>query len=215
MGLKAEDLKSRYLYNTNYVIWDNIGLKKEDKNIAAYQIMADVFERLDIHSGTIFNYHQNRRKTKNYLADLELLQYDILYGKQYVYNGKNPVHTGYMKMGIIDTIVTDIVPTLQDSYSLYGENFTQNSKVYVNGEKQSAKFLNNTRLDLEDVKLENGDKIKVCQVGSSNRIFRESAEWVFYDGKLVTPKQYEEAEKAKKAAEEADKTTAANGETNE
>ena len=26
MGLTAEDLKSRYLYNTNYVIWDNIGL---------------------------------------------------------------------------------------------------------------------------------------------------------------------------------------------
>ena len=73
------------MYNTNYVIWDNIGLKKQDGNIAAYQIMADVFERLDIHSGTVFNYHQMRRQTKNYLADLELLQYDILYGNQYVY----------------------------------------------------------------------------------------------------------------------------------
>ena len=40
MGLKAEDLKSRYLYNTNYVIWDNIGLQKHDKNITAYQLMS-------------------------------------------------------------------------------------------------------------------------------------------------------------------------------
>ena len=47
--------------------------------------MADVFERLDIHAGTVFNYHQQRRHTKNYLADLELLQYDIMYGDQYVY----------------------------------------------------------------------------------------------------------------------------------
>ena len=39
MGLEAKDLKSKYLYNTNYVIWDNIGLKQEDKNLAAYQIM--------------------------------------------------------------------------------------------------------------------------------------------------------------------------------
>ena len=85
MNLEAKDLKSRYLYNTNYVIWDNIGLEKQDENIAAYQIMAEVFERLDIHSGTVFNYHQQRRETKNYLADLELLQYDMMYGDQYVY----------------------------------------------------------------------------------------------------------------------------------
>ena len=29
MGLEAKDLKNRYLYNTNYVIWDNIGLQKK------------------------------------------------------------------------------------------------------------------------------------------------------------------------------------------
>ena len=40
--------------------------------------MSEVFERLGIHSGTIFNYHQERKGTKNYLSDLELLQYDIL-----------------------------------------------------------------------------------------------------------------------------------------
>lgn len=85
LGLEAKDLKSKYLYNTNYVIWDNIGLQKKDGNIAAYQIMAEVFDRLDIHSGTIFNYHQQRNKTKHYLSDLELLQYDIMYGKQYAY----------------------------------------------------------------------------------------------------------------------------------
>ena len=42
LGLKSEDLKGRYLYNTNYVVWDNIGLEKQDRNIASYQIMADV-----------------------------------------------------------------------------------------------------------------------------------------------------------------------------
>ena len=85
MDLEAKDLKSRYLYNTNYVIWDNIGLEKKDMNLAAYQIMAEVFDRLDIHSGTVFNYHQQRRETKDYLADLELLQYDMMYGDQYIY----------------------------------------------------------------------------------------------------------------------------------
>ena len=153
MGLKAEDLKSRYLYNTNYVIWDNIGLQKQDKNIPAYQLMSEVLNRLDIHSGTVFNYHQQRKGTKNYLSDLELLQYDILYGKQYVYNGKAPITEGHMVMGIRNVSLSSIVPQLNSGYSLYGENFTKYSRVYVNGEKQKSSFLNNTRINLSETEL--------------------------------------------------------------
>ena len=185
MGLKAEDLKSRYLYNTNYVIWDNIGLEKEDRNIPAYQIMADVFERLDIHSGTVFNYHQERRQSKNYLADLELLQYDLLYGKQYVYGDNSPLEEGHMVMGVKDVTLSGIVPYLTEGYSLYGENFTKSSKVYVNGEKQKSTFLNNTRIVLPETKLEDGDKIVVSQVGSSNTIFRSSNEYIYENGELT------------------------------
>lgn len=209
MGLEAKDLKGRYLYNTNYVIWDNIGLKKQDKNIASYQIMADVFNRLDIHSGTIFNYHQTRRKTKNYLSDLEMLQYDILYGKQYVYGGveNNPVRAGYMQMGILDVTLNSIVNQYENVYSLYGENFTKNSKVYINGEKQKIRFLNNTRIDLPESKLDDGDMIKVCQVGSSNRIFRESKEYAYYEGALITPEELavKEAESERQRQEEEQK----------
>ena len=184
MGLEAGDLKSRYLYNTNYVIWDNIGLEKEDRNIPAYQIMADVFERLDIHSGTVFNYHQQRRKTKDYLADLELLQYDILYGKQFVYHGEKPITEGHMQMGVKDVTLQDIVPHLNEGYSLYGQNFTKNSKVYVNGEKQKSSFLNNTRIELPETELQEGDVIVVSQVGSSNTIFRSSCQYLYKEGKL-------------------------------
>lgn len=185
MGLKAEDLKSRYLYNTNYVIWDNIGLKKEDRNIPSYQIMSDVLDRLDIHSGTVFNYHQERRKTKNYLADLELLQYDILYGDQYVYDSKLPITEGHMVMGIRDVTLQNVIPHLGEGYSLYGENFTKSSKVYVNGEKQKSTFLNNTRIDLPETELYEGDVIAVKQMGSSNTTFRKSDEYLYQDKELV------------------------------
>lgn len=182
MGLKAEDLKSRYLYNTNYVIWDNIGLQKDDKNIPAYQLMSEVLNRLDIHSGTVFNYHQQRKGTKNYLSDLELLQYDILYGKQYVYNGKAPITEGHMVMGIRNVSLSSIVPQLNSGYSLYGENFTKYSRVYVNGEKQKSSFLNNTRINLSETELKDGD---VIQVGSSDTIFRMSDKYTYQNGQLV------------------------------
>lgn len=185
MGLKAEDLKSRYLYNTNYVIWDNIGLQKHDKNILAYQLMSEVLNRLDIHSGTVFNYHQQRKGTKNYLSDLELLQYDILYGKQYVYNGKAPITEGHMVMGIRNVSLSSIVPQLNSGYSLYGENFTKYSRVYVNGEKQKSSFLNNTRINLSETELKDGDVIQVGQVGSSDTIFRMSDKYTYQNGQLV------------------------------
>ena len=185
MGLKAEDLKGRYLYNTNYVIWDNIGLEKEDRNIPSYQIMADVFDRLGIHSGTVFNYHQERRQTKNYLADLELLQYDILYGDQYVYDGNPPITEGHMVMGVRDVSLTDIVPHLDGGYTLYGENFTAYTRVYVNGEEQEKKFLNNTRIDLPSTELKEGDVVHTCQYGSSDTLFRKSDEYIYMDGRLI------------------------------
>lgn len=184
MGLKAEDLKSRYLYNTNYVIWDNIGLAKEDRNIPSYQIMADVLDRLDMHTGTVFNYHQERRQTKNYLADLELLQYDILYGKHYVYDGKEPITKGHMMMGVKDVTLSNIVAHLDKGYSLYGTNFTKQSKVYINDEKQKTSFLNNTRIDLTEAELQEGDVITVSQVGSSNTIFRTSNQYLYQNGQL-------------------------------
>ena len=40
------------------------------------------------------------RQTKNYLADLELLQYDIMYGDQYVYEDRGcPITEGHMVYG--------------------------------------------------------------------------------------------------------------------
>lgn len=197
MGLEAKDLKSRYLYNTNYVIWDNIGLEQKDENLPAYQLMAEVFGRLDIHSGTVFNYHQERRKSKNYLSDLELLQYDILYGEQYAYekNGA-PITEGHMQMGVRDTSVAEIVAQLDGTYSIYGENFTQNSRVYVNGERQKSVFLNNTRIELQETELQNGDIIQISQVGSSNTIFRSSPSYEYEDGKLTeVPDEQEETSK--------------------
>ena len=186
MNLEAKDLKSRYLYNTNYVIWDNIGLEKEDRNIAAYQLVADVLDRLDIHSGTVFNYHQQRQETKNYLSDLELLQYDIMYGKQYVYEDSGrPITEGHMVMGVKDAEITEVLEQLDGTCSIYGENFTKQSKVYINGDKQDTTFMNNTRLDLLETDLEDGDTIMVAQVGSSNTIFRTSKTYEYRDGTLT------------------------------
>lgn len=193
MGLQESDVASRYLYNTNFVMWDNMGLKKKDCNLAAYQVISEVMERVRIHAGTVFNYHQTRRGTKHYLEDLELLQYDILYGERYAYpNHQRPLKRGHMQMGISDVRVDRIQRIGEENYAIFGEGFTQNSAVYINDTKVNTDFLNNTRLDFSDTEPQEGDRIKICQVGSKNRIFRSSKTYEYTNGALVERKKKEQ-----------------------
>ena len=192
MGLEAEDLESRYLYNTNYVIWDNIGLEKEDKNVPTYQLVATVFEKLGIRSGAVFNYHQDRQESKYYMKDLELLQYDILYGENYIYGG-NAYTRGendVFQMGILDASIDKIQGNLDGTYNFYGENLTADSKIFVNDEEQTTVFLNNARIRLEDCELEEGDLVVVNQMGTANTIFRSSVEYRYQEGVLVLASEY-------------------------
>ena len=43
-------------------------------------------------------------------------------------------------MGVLDVTLSELIAQMDGSYSLYGENFTKSSKVYVNGEKQKTTF---------------------------------------------------------------------------
>ena len=187
LGLAEADMKSESLFNTNYVIWDNIGLKKEDGTIPTYQLMAEVMDRIGLHGGTIFNYHQERKDTEvvDYLMDLELLQYDLLYGKQYTYKGEPVITEGNIKMGVRDSEILYLSESLDGEYTIVGNNFTKWTYVYINGEKQSRKFVNENTLKLKKSHLEDWDVVTISQVGSSNTIFRTSEEYVYLEGRLV------------------------------
>ena len=126
MGLTVEDLKNKYLFQTQYVMWDNFGLEKKDENLAAYQMAAEVMDRAGIHEGTIFRYHQARRNTRNYQVDLETLQYDVLYGKKYSYDGESPFQRIKMRMGLYDVTLDSMeeISTVDHTYRLKGTNFT-------------------------------------------------------------------------------------------
>ena len=140
----------------------------------------------------MFNYHQDRREGRDYLKNLELLQYDLLYGENYIYGGNAYARDedDVFQMGILDVHIYDIQPNLDGTYSLYGDNLTANSKVYVNGETKVTKFLNNARIELRECELQEGDSIVINQVGSSNRVFRSSEEYKFNEGKLVLASEY-------------------------
>lgn len=163
MGLTVSDLENRYLFQTSYVIWDNMGLEKKDANLASYQMAAEVMDRVGIHEGNIFRYHQARRKSKNYQVDLEMLQYDILYGKQYVYpDGESPYLKTKIHLGTKDVSISGIEQLLDDSWYIYGTNFTPSAWVEVNKKLKDTTYISPTQLLLMNTELKNGDKVDVA-----------------------------------------------------
>ena len=102
MGLTEEDMATGSLFQTQYVTWNNFGLEKQDKDMTSYQLLADMTKDLGIETGTMFTFHQKRDSyatEEEYQKDMELLQYDILYGEHYVYDGGNPYPATDIVMG--------------------------------------------------------------------------------------------------------------------
>lgn len=170
MGLTVEDLKNKYLFQTQYVMWDNFGLEKKDENLAAYQMAAEVMDRAGIHEGTIFRYHQARRNTRNYQVDLETLQYDVLYGKKYFYDGESPFQRTKMRMGLYDVTLDSMeeISTVDHTYRLKGTNFTPSSQVKLNGEWYDTVYVNPTTLMISGTEINDFDRVSVVQRSNSS-----------------------------------------------
>ena len=170
MGLTVEDLKNKYLFQTQYVMWDNFGLEKKDENLAAYQMAAEVMDRAGIHEGTIFRYHQARRNTRNYQVDLETLQYDVLYGKKYSYDGESPFQRIKMRMGLYDVTLDSMeeISTVDHTYRLKGTNFTPSSQIKLNGEWYDTVYVNPTTLMISGTEINDFDRVSVVQRSNSS-----------------------------------------------
>lgn len=157
------------LYSTEYVIWDNIGLREEDKNLTSYEVGAYLLEDAGLaHEGIMFDYQQsNDKNSKNYMSDMEALTYDILYGKYYAYGGSDPYEATNMRMGYREIKVKDIIK-VGDKYYIRGKNFTERSIISLDGKHLSTVYLSPTLLALnESIDEEDIEKLVVAQVDKS------------------------------------------------
>lgn len=169
IDVKESDLKNENLYGTQYVIWDNMGLKRETEDMHSYQMASYVMKRVDLKVGTVFTYQQNHRNSETYLEDLKAIGYDILYGKKYIYNQKDKYKPTNLKMGVKD-IVIDKVYKVGDRYYIKGKNFTQYSKVTLNKKTLKTIFLGQSILGLlEEVNPDDAPNMKVSQIENKSK----------------------------------------------
>lgn len=192
LGFSDEDLVNNSIFQTEYVVWSNFDMPKNDQDLTAYQLTSSVLNSLDIDNGVLTKFHNQFKNTPNYLADLKLLQYDMLYGEKYIYNGTNPFIATDLKMGTYDISITDVyeetttteevevlegIEPSEDSETIEeidelegknnlvvkGENFNEFSKVYINGKYNKTVFIDSNTLMVNDITLEPNSSIVVTQ----------------------------------------------------
>lgn len=182
MGLTDEDMASGDIFKTKYITWNNMGLEKEDADLTAYQLLAHVTDQVGIHEGTIFRYHQTQANSETYSSGLENLQYDLLYGNRYAYGGEDLYPASELVMDVEDVVITSVRKnTNNNTLTVYGSNFTKNTKIFVNGTKVPTTYLNSALITTSLDNVEHGDVITVNILGSKSILLRAGVGEVIYE----------------------------------
>ncbi len=172
-GLHFEGFIEGNRNTTDYVIWDNIGLKKQDMNIETFQLGARVFQTLNIHEGLFTQIHQSESDNPNYPTILHLLQYDVLYGEKYAYSQMNSyapskLQIGFRKQSISQTSI------FYEKVIVTGQNFTEYSRIMVNGKILNTQFISSTVLVASSEDVQEGSTVEVGIVSANNEVISRS-----------------------------------------
>lgn len=157
------------VYRSEYAIWSNFDLGGEKKDLSAYQLSAYVMELLGFDNGLLTRLHQHyMQEGEDYAETLKLLEYDMIYGEQTVYGGEFPYKPTDLHMGLSE-ITVDSLRAGEKILSIYGENFTKSSYVYVNGDRKHTEFVSPGEL-LALASAEAGDLVTVAQLSNGEPV---------------------------------------------
>jgi phosphoglycerol transferase MdoB-like AlkP superfamily enzyme len=184
LDVEDEDLTYGNKYWTSYFMWDNIGLEKQDGNIETYQLASEVMNRIGLHNGILTKFHQTQKDSKKYLENLTSLQYDIFYGKNYIYDQQNPYEPTDLSFGVKDIEVTKIYES-DDSIFIVGNNFTSYANVVVEDSKINTTYHNEHLIEISKGDIRDGDLFEVDIISKAPRTLRRSVKYVFRQGETA------------------------------
>ncbi len=177
LDFTGEDLIGITRYNTEYIIWDNIGLDKENEDIYSYQLASKVYDCIGIDGNTMAMYHNSCKMSKDYQENMKLLQYDMLYGKLYFYGDNEAYQTVNMTFGEGNIVISNVVVDGYGSY-IYGKGFNEFSRVLINGREKDSVYIDYNTIKYSDSDLEIEDEIAIVQVGEDGKQLGSSESYI-------------------------------------
>jgi len=175
LGITEEELEYGDVFREEYIIWSNFKNKIEGEDIEAYQLQAKILSQFNMDAGDINKYTQKHRKDEDqeeYLEGLKNLEYDMLYGDNLIYEGENPYKGTEIQYGLKKVKFRSINPTnnADGKIYIYGSNFTQYSRVFVNDQKLETFFVDPSMLVVYYPELKIGDSFLVKQQNSDSHV---------------------------------------------
>lgn len=184
LGLEQENMSDGELMQTEYMLWNNMGLDLDLGDIEAYQVLPKLLGAVGIKTGVINNYHQTHINDEEgeYLSGLQNLEYDLLYGSKASLGEAGPYAAKDMKFGIKDVTISNVYKTTlgEDTYVyVEGENFTKWSMININGEYYKTELIapNKIRAKYDDLLPQ--DEIFVAQVGDDKYQLSQTAPFIY------------------------------------
>ncbi len=182
LSLTDEDVINKNLYQTEYVIWTNYQTEVVDKDLYSYQLSANVLESLNMNNGMLTRFHNRCSEKADYLTELEILEYDVLYGDKLLYNGTNPYTATALQMGNKEININDCTRRLttdsegEENYALLvnGDGFNEWSSICINGKYIETEYISDTLLQAFNERPREGDLITVGQAGTDEFILSET-----------------------------------------
>lgn len=168
LNLQEEQLPDSSLFQTEYVIVNNINLRTKDEDIASWQLSTKLLDALNIPEGyaqkaqTVYDGEEQDSK-------LCLIAYDMLFGDRYLYDGESPVPESDMRRGV-DEITIKSAENEGDHIVVTGENFNEFSVVYLGDDALDTIYVDRGKLMVDGMKLEAGDMVTVKQVDESKHV---------------------------------------------
>ena len=187
MNIDTSNLKEGNKYETPYVIWDNFGYNREhaaeeSANVKAWQLASKALHEAKIYEGVLNRYHQTMSGSKKYKKNLRLLEYDMLYGSNFVrrLKGKEDLEPAKIQYGIHNPEIHALyLDEESGDYILSGNYFTDQSRVYGDHIRIKSEKLADDRILIPGGRLSGRKELQVIQVSEGNEkiLYNQSEIW--------------------------------------
>ncbi len=180
VGLDTSDVSINTIKSTPYVIWDNMNLKEDDKDIKTYNLTSLILDKLSFPDTTLSLLHNSNLNQETKTEYLNQLEYDMLYGKNYTDDYEKLVPSSEYKICFKNVKVNNVETYDDNNILIKGENFNNYSNVYVDGKYVDKTFIDSNTLAISKDCCKTNSIVQVCQPSATgSTVFSYSNEITF------------------------------------
>ena len=167
LDITDEKLSGGNVFQTEYILVNNMELDMPDLDIAASEVSNRIFDALEFPMSYVQLAHrQYAGEEMDRVATL--LAYDMLYGENYVYEKNTPVPAPHMSFGVW-TISVKSVKNEEGHLVVKGSNFNTYSRVFEGDDQLETMYVDAETLVVNEYQAEPGMEFTVRQVDKSKR----------------------------------------------